>query len=1139
MTLQRACKDAFKSLDRARGNSRETQERIEIRQIGKLGVLAIAEGSYDNQYLIGLDFADLDENVLGVHCDCSRYHRGYYCKHLWATIKKLESSLGSSIGSRQLELYDVDPAEIAIGATVQHTQTDNARNQQKQRRIDSPTASKKKNASWKSALQQIGAASADPHGIAQHHVFRNTFVDSQHWFVVSIGDYENTKDFNVSIMGSGRKQDRQWSRPVAVELDTEMIAQLPCDLERNALSLLSPVQEHRGHYTSYYSERATRLFSVEPSLLAETVDAMFATGRLAWKLGDSRQHFEDAQTISQVNTADVHHLTLNLEAFPGMASQLTLRASLDAAQSSFDINQIMWLSNTGCALIQLNKASDQPTHGTILDQVLGGEEFETALIRVAPNCVSMIRAWHSQETITIPKRSLTSVINELADSHASVPLRVDPELGVDRQQGVPSATCFLQQQERFASKYDATMTAVYNDVPIDFDSDQLWWFDKASKTIIDRDRHAEAMFIEAIPEGEFDIQLDQADLSLEVAPEAFIQIVNSLQSAGWEVVANGAPIRIASDFNIEVESGVDWFDLNAEVQFGEERASLPELLRALKRGDKTVLLDDGTQGMLPEQWLNQFVDLGKAGEEVDDALRFRRNQGLLLDLMLQEAGDVKRDRNFNRFLKKLRAFEGVKPQDPPKSFQGELREYQQTGLGWFQFLQEFGFGGCLADDMGLGKTIQVLALMDKRRTRRIPKDETRKPSIVVVPKSLIFNWIDEASKFTPKLRIMNYTGTGRKQLLQEAVEKRHAPHVIVTTYGTLRNDAPILRETEFDYVILDEAQAIKNPKSQAAKACRLMQGEHRLAMTGTPVENHLGDLWSLFEFLNPGMLSSGFTGGGAKIAKLDDKDNRERVDKISQSLRPFILRRTKSQVLTELPEKVEQTLACEMGTKQRKLYDELREHYRLHLSSKVQELGIKRSKIHVLEALLRLRQAACDPRLVKPDCEVRGAKIETLMQQLSEVIGKGHKALVFSQFTTLLGLLREDIDQEGWKYEYLDGKTRKRADRVQRFQNDEECKLFLISLKAGGNGLNLTAADYVFILDPWWNPAVEAQAIDRAHRMGQTKSVNAYRMVCSETVEQKIIELQQSKRDLADAIISQEKSLIGDLTAEDIEKLLA
>jgi SNF2 family DNA or RNA helicase len=313
--------------------------------------------------------------------------------------------------------------------------------------------------------------------------------------------------------------------------------------------------------------------------------------------------------------------------------------------------------------------------------------------------------------------------------------------------------------------------------------------------------------------------------------------------------------------------------------------------------------------------------------------------------------------------------------------------------------------------------------------------------------------------------------------------------------------------------------------------------DHRLAMTGTPVENHLGELWSLFEYLNPGMLGrsaafANFTGG--------DAQENGQTALLAQALRPFMLRRTKEQVLTELPRKTEQTLYCEMSPAERKDYNRLRDYYRANLSDRVKELGLKRAKIHVLEALLRMRQAACHPGLL--DKARRGdssPKLEALVEQLREVTAEGHKALVFSQFTSLLAIVRENLDREGMTYEYLDGKTRKRGERVKRFQEDADCPLFLISLKAGGHGLNLTAADYVFILDPWWNPAVEAQAIDRAHRIGQTRSVFAYRLICRDTIEDKIVELQRSKRNLADAIVSADNSLISSLTAEDLSLLLS
>jgi SNF2 family DNA or RNA helicase len=392
--------------------------------------------------------------------------------------------------------------------------------------------------------------------------------------------------------------------------------------------------------------------------------------------------------------------------------------------------------------------------------------------------------------------------------------------------------------------------------------------------------------------------------------------------------------------------------------------------------------------------------------------------------------------------------------------------------------------------------------------------------------------MDEARRFAPQLKVLNHTGNTRTAEADRLAEY----DLVLTTYGTLRRDVLRHREAEFDYVVLDEAQSIKNAGSQAAKACRLLRSRHRLAVTGTPVENHIGELWSIFEFLNPGQLGSaarlkrflagGRGGGGTEL--------------VARAVRPYLLRRTKGQVLDDLPEKTEQTIQCELGEEQRKAYDELREHYRRELAGRIGSIGIGRSRIAVLEALLRLRQTACHPGLVDPArIDAASAKLDTLEAQLAEVLDEGHKALVFSQFTSFLALLRRRLDAAGRIYEYLDGKTTDRQARVERFQEDPDCRLFLVSLKAGGQGLNLTAADYIYILDPWWNPAVEAQAIDRAHRIGQTRRVFAYRLIARDTVEEKIVALQDRKRELAESIVRADESLLSSLTAEDVDLLFS
>ena len=603
----------------------------------------------------------------------------------------------------------------------------------------------------------------------------------------------------------------------------------------------------------------------------------------------------------------------------------------------------------------------------------------------------------------------------------------------------------------------------------------------------------------------------------------FPQAAARLIEEGFVVLAEGRRVRTPRASSFTLASGIDWLDLEGEVDFEGEVVSVPEILESLARGNRFVRLGDGSEGILPEEWLERAGVLqALSPERREKALRFRPFHALLLDALLESEKSFRPDEGFVRLRERLRSFQGIDSVPAPPGFRGELRGYQKDGLAWLWFLAEYGFGGCLADDMGLGKTIQVLAFLEGLRAR----NGGARPSLVVVPRSLVHNWLEEAARFVPDLRVRDYASGKRTKTAFENVD------VVLTTYGVLRRDIASLKDVQFGTVVLDEAQNIKNEKSQAAKASRLLRAERRLALSGTPVENHPGELWSLFEFLNPGMLG--------RLVRLRESSTESETALLARAVRPFVLRRTKEQVLQELPQKNEQTILCPLEGRQRKLYDEIRRHYQRSLSARIEDAGLARSKMWVIEALLRLRQAACHPELLeRSGGEDGSAKLDALLPRLEEVVSEGHKALVFSQFTTFLAIVRRLLDERGISYEYLDGKTRDRKQRVDRFQTEPDCGLFLVSLKAGGLGLNLTAADYVFILDPWWNPAVEAQAIDRAHRIGQSRPVFAYRLIAEDTVEEKILELQRQKRDLADAILLQDASLIRNLTAEDLELLLS
>lgn len=583
-------------------------------------------------------------------------------------------------------------------------------------------------------------------------------------------------------------------------------------------------------------------------------------------------------------------------------------------------------------------------------------------------------------------------------------------------------------------------------------------------------------------------------------------------------------MRASTGFKIEISSGIDWFGLKGEAEFGEFTVPLPELLKSIRKGEKIIQLGDGSFGMLPEELLKRYGTLLEMGEEEEGVVRYRASQAVLLDVYLAELPEIQTDALFEKARQELQAFTGVQARREPPGFTGTLRDYQRAGLGWMDFLRRCRFGGCLADDMGVGKTPPVLAQLESVRGQGV--------SLAVVPRSLIYNWKEEAARFTPALRVLDYSDP----LREASAFDQH--DLVLTTYGILRRDITRLKDFEFEYVILDEAQAIKNGASESAKAARLLKGRHRLALSGTPIENHLGELWSLFEFLNPGML-----GASRVFHSLSTSHNPTGPDerlRITRALRPFILRRTKAQVARELPERIEQTIYCELEPKQRELYTELREFYRAKLLQKIEKGGLAKAKIQILEALLRLRQAACHPGLVdKKYAKIPSAKLDSLLDHLEAVGEEGHKALVFSQFTSMLALVRQQLDQRKVAYCYLDGATKDRQAVVKEFQAEDGPGIFLISLKAGGVGLNLTAAEYVFLLDPWWNPAVEAQAIDRAHRIGQAQTVFAYRLIAKDTVEERVLELQKTKRELADAILGEDNRLMGNLSSEDLALLLS
>ena len=688
----------------------------------------------------------------------------------------------------------------------------------------------------------------------------------------------------------------------------------------------------------------------------------------------------------------------------------------------------------------------------------------------------------------------------------------------------PKPKIHISAPEQYAETLEAEVEFDYGGMVVPLGGRQTEAYDRAGGVMVRIDPAFHERSHELLSTLGVRTRRDGDRLAVVLPRKKLPTIVAGLISNGWHVEADGKLYRTGSAFDIKVVSGIDWFELQGKAHFDDANIDLPRLLHALRNGEQTVTLDDGSVGLIPNEWLGQFGGLLGLADREGETLKFGRSQVGLLDALLAQQAEVDVDEQFAAAKQALAAFDRIVPQDPPAGFVGELRPYQNLALGWFEFLRTLGLGGCLADDMGLGKTIQVLALLEQRRQAQAG------PCLVVVPRSLIFNWMAEAAKFCPHLRVLDQSHSQR----QKTTDHLTGFDVVLTTYGTLRRDAVFLKDFQFDYVVLDEAQAIKNPDTEAAKAARLIQGRHKLALSGTPIENHIGELWSLFDFLNPGML-----GRAGRFASFSGEADDAHRKWLAAAVRPFILRRTKRQVAPELPERVEQTVIVELDAEQRRAYDELREYYRQALLNKIDAEGIGRSQIVILEALLRLRQAACHPGLIdKSRSSQPSAKVDELLDRLTTAIAQGERVLVFSQFTTLLTIVKARLKKADIDFLYLDGKTKDRQTLVEQFQTGIGPAVFLISLKAGGVGLNLTAARNVYLLDPWWNPAVEAQAIDRAHRIGQHQTVFATRLIAADTVEQKVLELQSRKRGLADAIINADNAGIGSLTREDLELLL-
>jgi hypothetical protein len=584
------------------------------------------------------------------------------------------------------------------------------------------------------------------------------------------------------------------------------------------------------------------------------------------------------------------------------------------------------------------------------------------------------------------------------------------------------------------------------------------------------------------------------------------------------------------NITIHVKSGLNWFNTVINVRFGKQKVNVSHLHQSIRNKNRFVQLDDGTQGILPGEWLEKFTAWFNAGQVIDGELLTPKinfsSVARLYDPGLMDE-DVRME--LEEYQAKFAAFGQIKDIPVPEGLTGTLRHYQKEGLNWLNFLDDFNFGGCLADDMGLGKSIQVIAFILSQRAKT-----PRNTNLIVVPTSLIFNWQQEVRKFAPSILI--HTVYGAERIKNTAELNQY--EIVLTSYGTLFSDITFLRDYPFNYIFLDESQNIKNPDSQRYHTVRQLTSRNKIVLTGTPIENNTLDLYGQLSFACPGLLGSKQYFRDVYSIPIDRFKDSKRAVELQNKVQPFILRRTKQQVARELPEKIEMVLHCPMGEKQRAVYELYEKGFRDFLLSGSSE-DFPQSTMHVLKGLTRLRQICNSPVLLDDEnrYDDSSSKIDILMEQVENLV-PDHKILIFSQFVSMLNLIRQELITRKISFQYLTGATRDRASVVSDFQENDTVRVFLISLKAGGTGLNLTGADYVFLVDPWWNPAVENQAIDRSYRMGQTNNVVAVRLICPDTIEEKIMQLQDTKKELVNDLIKTDTALFKSLTREGLLSLL-
>ncbi len=1102
MTISQLVRKSFAAEIRFRGQEYYSNDQVELVHRQYKQFYFHVAGSFVYHVAIQWQIAGPHMNL---HCSCSCPHfdGGDLCKHVWASLLFAEqepelatvtknprpSAARENIRSADIagDLEIVDPAEL-----------DRLVEKQNQQEImQSNRGEENYNPIWQREIQRVQTRvqEVEIERRKREVLFsplRKQYLPRQAHFVMDVEASLRKQKFVIGFHAREFLKGGRLGVMKPVKISKSMISIYPDPTDQNALWRLLGYTQETG-YGLYRYENELSGVEIEAKYADDLLQELHNTGRFYVSSIKGRIHSVTVDSPYPLAVVDSANWELVL--------------SLNETDRTYQLSGHLE-NGRECRRI----TDDMDLVGPF---ALIGESIARAKFTEMMTWFELVK---KHKSLTVPKADLKSFLN-LLFSETHVPsLRLPPGVEIPAKALLPKTQLILNFK-RNSALVEGRLQFAYGHKRVSPQDTIQRLYDHEDQCFYNRSLE----FEEA--EGQRFLQLSptwdralQQHLFKEVE---FVAVAEKAIALGWEVMAHQHPLSVGKTARLQLSSEVDWFDLKADFEFSDGTVvQLPQLLASLQAGERLIRLGDGTYGLLPLEWLEKFGPLAQFGTVENDSIRMSPLQALFLSSVLGSDPQFRKNERLKTFKKLITDLQTLNEMDPPGPFKGELRPYQKQGLFWLDTLRVNNLGGILADDMGLGKTVQVLALLCGQKTD--------KPTLIVAPKSLIFNWVAEAEKFAPQLRVLNLTGSDRHFHRDRLADY----DVILTTYQTLRMDVAKIKDIEFSYFILDEAHYVKNSESQSFMACRMVKAERRLALTGTPIENSVSDLLSLLNIVTPGLLPESLS------AQKDREFDRERLQTLSRSLRPFILRRTKDQVLKELPEKTEQVLYCELSPTERKKYDELKMFYWGNLTKKFAEKGFERTKIEILEALLRLRQAACHIGLLDQKfAKESSAKFSLLLDQLDSLLAEGHKVLVFSQFTSLLKILASRLEEKQVKYQYLDGKTTNREERITAFQNDPSIGVFLISLKAGGVGLNLTAANYVFILDPWWNPQAEAQAIDRVHRIGQKSNVFAYKIIAKDTVEEKVLELQKAKKELAANLLGEDKTLFKKLKLEDLSAL--